>query len=161
MDNILEQVSALFGKYSLSLAVTVDRIQITEKIKTSFSDLEKSAENAELIIADTNNMSIEPGQNGLAFDYDSTVSQLIDQFQSGNSSPLTLIARTTVPEIPMASIDDVRVEAFRLTNLPPLVLKNNDKKWNIKSNTLTSWIGLVLKNNKVSAGLDRKKLKNI
>lgn len=158
LDNILEQVSALFGKYSLSLAVTVDRIQITEKIKTSFSDLEKSAENAELIIADTNNMSIEPGQNGLTFDYDSTVSQLIDQFQSGNSSPLTLIARTTVPEIPMASIDDVRVEAFRLTNLPPLILKNNDKKWNIKSTTLTSWIGLVLKNNKVSAGLDRKKI---
>ncbi len=159
-DNLFEQLAALFGNYSLSLAVTVDRIQITENIKTSFSDLEKPAENAQLIVTDTSNMSIKPGQDGLSFNYDSTVSKLIDQFQSGNTNPVTLIAVKTTPEISTASIDDVRVEAFRLTNLPPLVLKYNDKKWNIKTATLTSWIGLVLKNNKVSAGLDRKKIED-
>ncbi|QQS60444.1 VanW family protein [Candidatus Falkowbacteria bacterium] len=158
LDNFFEQISALFGNYSLRLVVTIDRIQLTEKMKISFSDLEKPAENAQLIISDKSNMSIKPGQDGLAFNYDATVSRLIDQFQSGNTNALPLIVEKTNPEIPIASIEDVREEALRLTNLPLLVLKYNDEKWNIKTATLTSWIGLVLKDNKVIAGLDRKKI---
>jgi vancomycin resistance protein YoaR len=158
LDNFFEQLSALFGNYSLRLVVTIDRIQLTEKMKISFSDLEKPAENAQLIISDKSNMSIKPGQDGLAFNYDATVSRLIDQFQSGNTNALPLIVEKTNPEIRIASIEDVREEALRLTNLPLLVLKYNDKKWNIKTATLTSWIGLVLKDNKVIAGLDRKKI---
>ncbi len=160
LDNISEQISAMFGAYSLPLAVTVDRLHLTEDIKTVFTDLEKPAENAQLIFSDLNAMSIEPGKDGLTFKYDVTVNQLIDQFQSGNINQLTLVSEKITPEIPTASIDDVRIEVARLTNLPTLVLKNNNKKWNIKTNTLTTWIGLVLKNEKVSVGLDRKKIEN-
>ena len=160
LDNISEQISAMFGAYSLPLAVTVDRLHLTENIKTVFADLEKPAENAQLIISENNAISIEPGKDGLAFKYEVTVNQLIDQFQSGNNNQLILVSEKITPEIPTASIDDVRIEADRLTNIPTLVLKNDKKRWNIKNKTLITWIGLVMKNEKVSVGLDRKKIEN-
>lgn len=159
-DNVVEQVSALLGNYKLSLAVTVDRIQVTEKIKTGFSDLEKPAKNAELTFSENKDISIQPGEDGLTFKYDTTVNQLIDQFQSGNTRPVSLISEKTSPEISNARVDDVRAEALRLTNLPPLNLKYKEKTWNIKTATLVSWIGLVQENGRISAGLDRKKIED-
>jgi vancomycin resistance protein YoaR len=159
-DNVVEQVSALLGNYKLSLAVTVDRIQVTEKIKTGFSDLEKPAKNAELTFSENKDISIQPGEDGLTFKYDTTVNQLIDQFQSGNTRLVSLISEKTSPEISNARVDDVRAEALRLTNLPPLNLKYKEKTWNIKTATLVSWIGLVQENGRISAGLDRKKIED-
>lgn len=159
-DNIFEQVSALTGRYSLSLAVTIDRLQITEQVKKSFVDLEKPAENAQVVITGKENISITPGQNGLAFEYDKAVDQLIDQFQSGDSQPITLVSQKSTPEISNASVSELREDVLRLTALPALTLKYKEKTWNIKPSVLSSWIGLVKQNNHVTAGLDPKKMKD-
>ncbi len=160
LDNITEQVSAMIGLYSLGLSTAIDRVLITEQLKSNFIDLEKKAENSKLIIGKDNEISIKPAEQGLAFNYDQAVNHIIDRLETGNKKAVTLEAEIKVPEIQVSSVGDIQAEVNRLLAVPTITLTHETKKWTITKPDIASWINLIMDNKKVTVGFDTEIIKN-
>ncbi len=160
-DNLFEQLSALTGRYSLNLVTTIDRVQITEQLKNSFSDLETPPQNATLAFDSSDEIKILPGKDGVLLQYDQAVNQLIEQFQAGNSQEVRLIAKTTRPEIAEAKVTDrILLDLEKFKKLPSLILTHQKKTWKVKPDILLTWLGLIKEGDVVTTGLDDKKVKD-
>lgn len=160
IDNLLEQLSALTGGYSLNLAISVDRMQLTEQLKKSFSDFESLPKNASLVFNSNDEVSIVSGQNGELFQYDKYVDQLIEQFQTGNTQEIILITNISQPEIVEAEVTEhVLSELEKFKKLPSFSLVYEQKKWKVTPAIMQSWLGLIKEDNVISVGFDNEKVK--
>ncbi len=159
LDNVIEQMAAFGGRYSLDMAISTDRAALTDALKSAFSSLEHPAKNADLVIGADGKAIIDSEENGIVFDYDATVTKLFNQFQSGDRSQVLMTARQDTAKIKRSDIRVLQNSVDQLLKTKPTELRFDKQVWELGPKELEAWIGVVEVGGKIELGLNPDKIK--
>jgi vancomycin resistance protein YoaR len=168
--NIAQWWNAYLNKKQFQIAISVNQDEVKKFLKENFSDFDKPAEDAGLVI--------KPGsQNVISFDvsaekygrtinYEKALSMLTGNLGAMDKRTIPLIAEISNPEILKSDCVNIDAKAQKIIALAPLELTYNDKKWNIDNERLADWLTLqenkeaTSSDDKIIVGLDFKKIES-
>lgn len=157
-DNLSQQINAIVHQPTVPVVVSVDRLRLSEALRQTFSSRERTMANAALVIQADNSVSIEPGHEGLAFNYEATVEKIIEQLQRADNHDISMVSQVVVPEVQTAEIAQIEGQLDRWLSLPPLTLQLGDKTWKIANKTMRDWLSLDKEAGRVVIAFDKQKV---
>ncbi len=141
-ENFLTQLNLLKKNEAALPIYSLNGEEIIEILKNNLYSKEQGAKNAELIISDDFDITLKKEENGVAFNYDMAIFNLIknlDLFSSGKIN-IALEKKIDEPKIKKNAILPSIKEAKKLLNSAPFNLIFVEKNWEITKKILKEWI---------------------
>lgn len=146
-------------KQKISLAISIDRQELLNLLKSSFQKFETPAIDA-FLQYNENGWSIGEEKNGLGFDYETAINSLTQKVENFDlASPVELKTMLLKPTIRQEDVALSTNEIESILKNTPITLFYGKNQWSISKNDLQAWIVFEKNNGRVQVNLDEEKIK--
>lgn len=160
--NLINKLSLLIFQKNLPISYELYKPGAEQILRLNYSEYELPAQNARLKIEVSENENISVLINdesmGKIINYEKALSELEFNIAFLKNTPINLSSISDYPEVSKKDCLNIETQVKNALTHAPLILKNEEKKWEINKAVLADWLVLKKNNSGVFIGLDEKQV---
>ncbi len=156
---VVNVCSALIKHRNVELIFEINNQEISQTIKSSFTDLENPGKNAGFLVS-SQGLALSKEENGFILDYELALAQFQKNLKVFKNEKIEVPVIIQVPQITIEESEEVFSSAQEIFKTAPFVLIYQDKKWAISPLEVGGWLELRKgQDNSVVLGINEERVK--
>jgi vancomycin resistance protein YoaR len=145
-----QQLAALLNKAEMPLQYDLNNEELIKALAEKFSQFENPAQDAKISFAETGEVKILPDNDGFVIDYDQAITDLKKNINLIAINNIQLKTKPAIAQVRQAEAASLLPRVQEIIAMDNLVLKYNDKTWEIGSDEYRNWLAFKKVNNIIS-----------
>ncbi len=138
----LDLIDIYLNGHSHPIEFEISEQELKDLLKNKFEPYEQRAINANLVVLENKNITIEREKMGSRFDYDLAVKKTIKQLKHLDLSPISMELLPEIPDITTKDLEKALELAKQVIEKDRIKLVYNNQEWILKNEQFKNWLTL-------------------